>query len=105
MMFQYCSMTKIAQRAAEHGSILFNDAGERNDEDHSAQAVLDSVVQREGERGQRFTAAGGYSQREKSRQMESFASHMAQYFLANAIDFPLDRQCRQKDIKLGFKHF
>ena len=61
-MFQHRLFAELAQRLLEYSGVLFNDASERNHVDDAAQTVTDGMVQREGQRSQRFATAGRHRQ-------------------------------------------
>ena len=77
-MFQYGLVAKIAERAAENGRVLLDDAGERDDKDHPAQLVMDGMVQGECQRGQCLAATGRDGEGEQPCIGLRLSTHVAQ---------------------------
>ena len=78
MVLQHGGIAQRAQGPAKDGGVLLDDAGERNHEDHSAQAMAYGVVQREGQRRQRLAPTRGHRQGKQPRRQFRLRTHMLQ---------------------------
>nr|WP_234385100.1 hypothetical protein [Paracidovorax avenae] len=105
VVLQHGGIAQRAQGLAEHGGVLLDDAGERNDEDHALQPVADGVVQRESQRGQGLAAARGHGQREQPRGALGALADLAQDVRPQAVDLAgriaFRRERAQVGVELG----
>ena len=65
MVFQHGLFAQFTKGFAKFSGILFDDAGEWDDVNHTPHSVLFGVFQRERHRSEGFAAAGRYSEREQ----------------------------------------
>ena len=85
VVFQHSLFAQYAKGFAELGSILLDDAGERDDVNHAPHAVPFGVFQRKRHGSESFAAAGRHSEREQSLRLCRLFHSVIKNFAAQAV--------------------
>ena len=85
VVFQYGLFAQFAKGFAKFGGILFDDAGERNDVNHTSHTVLFGVFQRKSHGSESFAAAGRYGERKQPLRLYRLFYGMIKNFAAQAV--------------------
>ena len=85
VVFQHGLLAQFAKGFAELGGVLFDDAGEGDDVDDAAQAVLPGVFQRKRHGSEGFAATGRHGEREQPLRLRRLFYGIIQNFAAQAV--------------------